>query len=107
MASFHQELAIYPITTPTTVYEDNSSSITMSNDLGLPHKRSKHFGIEFSFFKQSVVLKEILPVFISTDDQPADMLTKTLHPTKFIKFREMVMGGDHLQTHFDSLYSEK
>jgi hypothetical protein len=104
---FHQELAIYPITTPTTVYEDNSSSITMSNDLGLPHKRSKHFGIEFSFFKQSVVLKEILPVFISTDDQPADMLTKTLHPTKFIKFREMVMGGDHLQTHFDSLYSEK
>ena len=98
---FHQELSLYPILTPTTVFEDNTSSITMSNDLGLPHKRSKHFGIEFSFFKQSVVLKEIFPVFISTEDQPADMLTKTLHPTKFTKFRDMVMGGDHVQKHFD------
>ena len=79
---------------------DNTASITMSNDLGLPHKRSKHFGIEFSFFKQSVILKEILPVFVSTDDQPADMLTKTLLPSKFIKFRDMVMGGVHLQNYF-------
>ena len=104
---FHQELALYPIDVPTTVFEDNSSSISMSNDLGLPHKRSKHFGIEFSFFKQSIVLKEIFPVFISTEDQPADMLTKTLHPTKFIKFREIVMGGAHLQKHFDSPLSKR
>ena len=75
------------------VFEDNTASITMSNDLGLPHKRSKHFGIEFSFFKQSVILKEILPVFVSTDDQPADMLTKTLLPSKFIKFLRYGYGG--------------
>ena len=100
---FHQELKLYVISQPTVVFEDNTASITMSNDLGLPHKRSKHFGIEFSFFKQSVILKEILPVFVSTDDQPADMLTKTLLPSKFIKFRDMVMGGVHLQNYFANL----
>ena len=56
----HQELKLYAILKPTVVFEDNTASITMSSDLGLPHKRSKHFGIEFAFFKQSVALKEIL-----------------------------------------------
>ena len=99
---FHAELKLYPISAPTTVYEDNSSAITMSSDMGLPHKRSKHFGIEFAFFKQSVNLKEIQPVFVSTNDQPADMLTKTLLSSKFVKFREMVMGGEYLQNFFES-----
>ena len=100
---FHQELKLYAILKPTVVFEDDTASITMSNDLGLPHKRSKRFGIKFAFFKQSVALKEILPVFVSTDDQPADMLTKTLLPTKFTKFRDMVMGGSHLQNYFVDL----
>jgi hypothetical protein len=99
---FHSELNLYPVDTPTIVYEDNTASITMSNNPGIPHKRSKHFGIEFAFFKQSVELKEITPVFIPTDDQPADMLTKTLPPAKFVKFRESVMGGEHVQIFFDT-----
>ena len=100
---FHSELNLFSVAEATVAYEDNTASITMSNDLGLPHKRSKHFGIEFAFFKQSVFLKEILPVFVSTEDQPADMLTKTLLPTKFTKFRDMVMGGAHLQNYFVQL----
>jgi hypothetical protein len=46
-------------------------------------------------------MKEILPIYVSTDDQPADMLTKTLLPSKFIKFRESVMGNMLLQFYFD------
>jgi hypothetical protein len=72
----------------------------MSNDPGVPHKRSKHFGIEFGYFKQSVQLKEIQVEYISTEDQPADMLTKSLQAAKFEKFRDIVMGGEKLQHHF-------
>ena len=98
---FHEELNLFPVDTPTLLYEDNMSSILMSNDLGTPHKRSKHFGIEWAYFKESVELGEIKAVHISTDQQPADMLTKTLPVKKFLYFRDMIMGGIHLQQHFD------
>jgi hypothetical protein len=51
---FHDELNLFPVTGPTVVFEDNSASITMSTELGTPHKRSKHFGIEWAYFKESV-----------------------------------------------------
>jgi hypothetical protein len=97
---FHSELKLYSVDQPTVVYEDNSSAITLASNLGIPHKRSKHFGIEFAYFKQSVEKKEITPVFVPTDEQPADMLTKTLHPAKFVYFRDLMMGDADLQAHF-------
>ena len=97
---FHDELKLYSVAQPTIVYEDNSSAITLASNLGIPHKRSKHFGIEFAYFKQSVEKKEIIPVFVSTDEQPADMLTKTLLPAKFVYFRDLMMGDADLQMHF-------
>jgi hypothetical protein len=99
---FQKELSLYEVKSPTIVFEDNNSSISLSTNLGTPHKRSKHFDIEFSFFKQSVELGEIFPVFISTDEQPADMLTKVLPTKKFVYFRDMVMGDEKSQYHFDS-----
>jgi hypothetical protein len=98
---FHRELGLYKVDLPTTVYEDNTASITMASDQSSPHKRSKHFGIEWAFFKQSVAMGEISPVFVPTDQQPADMLTKALLSTKFVDFREMVMGDQHAQAIFE------
>ncbi len=97
---FQKELSLYDISSPIIVFEDNISSISLSNNLSTPHKRSKHFDIEFSFFKQSVELGEIFPVFVSTHEQPADMLTKVLPSKKFIYFREMIMGEEKCQSHF-------
>ena len=95
-----KELGMFKVDEPTTIYEDNTASITMASDLSTPHKRSKHFGIEWSFFKESVENREIIPVYVSTDEQPADMLTKALTTNKFVIFREMVMGCPNLQDHF-------
>ena len=95
-----KELGMFKVDEPTTIYEDNTASITMASDLSTPHKRSKHFGIEWSFFKESVENREIIPVYVSTDEQPADMLTKALTTNKFAVFREIVMGSQHLQNHF-------
>jgi len=45
---------------------------------------------------------EIKPEYVSTDDQAADMLTKTLPAAKFIRFRDMVMGITSKQVHFNT-----
>jgi hypothetical protein len=96
---FQTEINLFPVDKPTTVYEDNTASISLSSDLGTPHKKSKHFGIEWSYFKESVQLGEIFPVYVSTEDQPADMMTKSLVSAKFNIFRDMVMGDS---SHFVS-----
>jgi len=99
----HLELGLFSVSTPTIVYEDNTASITLASSLGTPHKKSKHFGIEWAFFKESVELKEIAPVYVSTDQQPADMLTKALLSSKFSEFRDMVQGSQDLQSHFEKM----
>jgi hypothetical protein len=97
---FHKELNLFTLDGPTIVFEDNTAAIGLSKDPGTPHKRSKHFGIEWAFFKQSVERQEIHPVYVPTDDQLADMLTKSLPPQKFIKLRDLIMGEATLQYHF-------
>jgi hypothetical protein len=96
----HTELNLFSIGHPTTVYEDNTAAITMANDQGTPHKRSKHFGIEWAYVKEAVQHGEIHPVYVETDLQPADMMTKGLLCPKFQIFRDMIMGADPLQHHF-------
>ena len=72
----------------------------MASDLGTPHKRSKHFGLEWAYFKECVELGEMKIVHVSTDEQPADMLTKPLGPGKFSYFRDIIMGDSDLQNLF-------
>ena len=98
---FHSELKMFSLSTPTIVYEDNMSSISLSKNLGVPHKRSKHFDIEFNFFKQSVDWKEVVPIFVATEEQAADMLTKTIPATQFVYLREKVMGSQQMQDLFN------
>jgi len=97
---FHQELGLFPISEPTIVFEDNTAAISMSTNSGVPHKRSKHFGIEWAFFRECVELEEIKPVHLSTNEQVADMLTKHLPLSKFVYFRDIIMGRAELQMHF-------
>jgi hypothetical protein len=99
MREFISELAIFKNIGPTEVYNDNESALRLSTG-GTCHKRSKHFGIEFDVFKEYIQLKEISLLYLHTDLLPADMLTKPLSAEKFIKFRDVVMGGERLQMHF-------
>ena len=94
------ELGLADLKGPTTVYEDNTASIALSTNPGVPHKRSKHFGLEWAIFKEAVALGEVAPVYVSTEDQPADMMTKALPAKKFVYFRDRVMSCDILQKHF-------
>ena len=63
-------------------------------------KRARHFGLEFDMFKEYIHLKEMLVQHVDTNELVADLLTKPLAPSKFIPFRDLLMGGLVVQAHF-------
>ena len=98
--NFHAELALFPLST-TRIYEDNTACIALFNSARTTHKRSKHFEIDFYLCKECVERKEVEIVYVSTDKQNADTLTKALGKEKFLFFRECVMGVKEKQDHFE------
>ena len=73
------------------VFEDNSGALEMAKT----HKyrpRTKHLNIKLHHFRDYVERKEISIHAISTADQPADFLTKTLNEELLRKHRLRVMG---------------
>ena len=97
---FHAVLGYFDIQTPTLVFQDNKSAISLSEG-GQQHKRSKHFGLEFDLFRQYCALGEIKIVYQPTEELVADLLTKPLPKAKFAYFRDQMMGELVLQQHFD------
>jgi hypothetical protein len=94
------ELKIFEVQQPTIVFEDNTSTIFMANDQGSPHKKTKHFGIEWAQAKESVALGELKLVHVPTEDQVADIMTKQLPVKQFIHLRDLIMGGQEKQNYF-------
>lgn len=72
---------------PTNIYCDNQSSIKLSYN-PVFHEKSKHFQIDYHFTRQKVEDNTIKVEYISSQDQPADILTKPLGRIKFETNRE-------------------
>ena len=72
---------------PTHLYCDNQSSIKLSYN-PVFHERSKHFEIDYHFTRQKVEDNTIRVEFISSQEQPADILTKSLGKNKFENCRD-------------------
>jgi hypothetical protein len=60
---------------PTVIMEDNQACIAMSNN-PITHKRMKHIDVRFHFVREKVESKEVELVYIPTQHQLADILTK-------------------------------
>lgn len=67
---------------PTPIYCDNQSSIKLSYN-PVFHEKSKHFEIDYHFTRQKVENNTLRVEYISSQDQPADILTKSLGRLKF------------------------
>ncbi|GJS81794.1 copia-like protein [Tanacetum coccineum] len=65
------------ISSPTTVYCDNASVIALASN-PVQHNRTKHIEIDYHFVRAKIRQDLILPTFISTQHQLADVLTKGL-----------------------------
>lgn len=65
----------HPQTAPTTIYEDNQSTIHLAHN-PINHQRTKHIDICYHYTREKINSKEIEIKHIAGVNQPADMLTK-------------------------------
>ena len=82
----------YEQTEPTAVYEDNQACIAMSSNPTINHKRSKHIDIRYHFTRERVEGGEIELLYVPTEHQLADLLTKALESKRVAKLRSQVLG---------------
>jgi hypothetical protein len=74
---------------PTTIYCDNQSCIKLFENLVF-HNRSKHIEIRYHFIRDWVQRGAVRLAYVSTDDEVADILTKSLPKGKPVRFRGMM-----------------
>ena len=75
------ELELFPkkISTPTTICEDNQSTIKLSNN-PLHTNRSKHIDIRYHKIQELVANKSIIVKYVPGTEMTADIMTKSLGP---------------------------
>jgi hypothetical protein len=77
---------------PTPIHEDNQACIAMSSNPAINHKRSKHIDIRYHFTRERVESEEIKLVYVPTEHQLADLLTKALGSQRVAMLRDQVLG---------------
>ena len=79
------------VETPTLIWEDNSACIDITcNDSAC--KRSKHIDVRHHFIREYYKAGVIDIKYISSKSQPADILTKSLGPSLFKFFRDIIVS---------------
>ena len=73
------------------LYEKNSVCLTKDRNTLI---------LNLIFSNNRLIGKRLPLIHVGTEEQAADMLTKTLPTTQFIYLREKVMGIQQLQNHF-------
>ena len=69
------------------IFCDNLSSIRVAEN-HVFHARTKHIEVHYHYIREKVLEGEIIMVPTKTEEQTADILTKSLNKIKFEKFRE-------------------
>jgi hypothetical protein len=80
----------YEVETPINVYIDNQSAIKIGEN-DVEHDRTKHIDIKYYFIRDSVNDNEIKLMYVPTDQQLADIFTKSLTPSIHNKFRNILL----------------
>ena len=69
------------------IYCDNQSCLKLTENLVF-HDRSKHIEIRYHFIRDHVQRGAVKLEYVSTDEQVADILTKSLSRGKHVYFRD-------------------
>ena len=73
----------------TLIYEDNQSTLCMAKNPQY-HGRAKYIDIKFYYIREQVEKKAIQLEYCESKNMVADMLTKALLSSQFVKLREML-----------------
>jgi hypothetical protein len=68
---------------------DNQAAVKMASNQS-DSSRTKHIDITYHFLRHQVTARNIRMVYVSTEDNPADMFTKPLAAVKLAKFKAMI-----------------
>ena len=77
-------------TLPVTILEDNTGAIALAGKRG-SHKRSKHIDLKFHWIQKQVEDGQLLPVYVESAKNPADLLTKGVSRDTLERLRPMLL----------------
>ena len=77
---------------PMIIKEDNQAVIKISIAGEPKHKHQKHILLRLAFVREAVQSKTILPEFVPSADNVADVLTKNLSKDSFKRLSAMLLG---------------
>lgn len=87
---------------PTSLFIDNQSAIRLIKNPEY-HKRTKHIDIQYHFIRQKYADEKIVPIYVPSEDQLANVLTKLLSRQRFQKLRFSVeLRNIQTETKLDS-----
>jgi Reverse transcriptase (RNA-dependent DNA polymerase) len=86
---FFIELDIFPLSTPIPIYSDNQSALEITEN-PKNYRKAKHIDIRYHAVRHYILEGKVEVDYIPTDNQPADILTKPLGPTKHQRCLELL-----------------
>ena len=79
---------------PATVYQDNTSAISLIKNGKSQADRTRHIAIRYFFVADRVASKEIKVEYLRTGEMIADILTKPLQGQLFIRLRNQLLNWE-------------
>jgi hypothetical protein len=79
----------YTVSAPSTLYIDNQSALSAAKNPE-HHGRMKHLDLCFYWLRDKVQSRILQPLYLPSEDMPADLLTKALPRPQVIKLRSMM-----------------
>ena len=80
----------FPQDDPSVLHEDNQATIRMATN-PIVSARNRHFSIKMSWIREQVANGIVTLQYVPTEDQIADILTKALSKTMFVKNRDLLV----------------
>ena len=74
------------------MFADNASMITLAKDFSGNYKRVKHYMTRINYMIEQVQLQVLQLEHVPTELNVADILTKPLGPTAFLRLRPLLLG---------------
>jgi hypothetical protein len=77
----------------TKIHEDNVGALILAKlEPRQMSPRSKHYAVEYHWFREHLIPQNIQLVKIDTDEQLGDLFTKGLAKVAYMRLQKMLMG---------------